>query len=260
MGKSSKINEADWTGTLKNDLVNNWADFVNCSKRLETEGPFLDKLIEYYDNPCVLDAAMGIGCETIYLKKRGTNIIANEIDPDLCNIAIQNATNHGVNIDITSHDWRNLESGFGVDAFDVVFILGNSLCLLRENQRRLDTALNFRKVCRNGGTVIVDQRNFKYILENRKEILNGNYHYSGKVMYCGESIKGYPISINDDCIRFLYENINTGQKLGYLDMHPFRTGELISLFAEVGFAHVDIYSDLVLGFNDSADFYTFVFR
>lgn len=79
-------------------------------------------------------------------------------------------------------------------------------------------------------------------------------------MYCGKNVRGVPISIDDDCVRFVYRQTRTGKEIGHLDMHPFRRGEIVGLFHAAGFQEVKVYSDFVVGYRDSADFYTYVFR
>lgn len=249
-----------WTGNLDSELSSCWEDFVNCKKRLMSEEPFLLEILQNYVNPYIFDAAMGIGCETMMIADKGYRIIGNEIKPELRELAIGRFRSKNLKIQVTPYDWRYLYKEFVKSEFDVILLLGNSLCLQREFRDRIKTAENLRYLCADGGTLVIDERNFRYILENRDEILNGHFRYKYKVMYCGDRIKACPISIEDDCVRFKYQGNPDNKIYGYLDMHPFRRGEIIDLFFEVGFKHVDIYSDLKLGYFKGADFYTYVFK
>jgi len=241
-------------------LASRWADFVDCPKRLKQLGPFIMKQLSPFDSPRVLDACMGIGCETISLTSKGVDVVGNEISPQFRRIAAAEADRQDVDIRISSVDWRELVAEFGPEAFDAVLVLGNSLCLLRKRRDRLRAIENFGNICRPGGIVLVDERNFRYILRNRRQIVLGKFRYSGRVMYCGTKVRGRPIHIGDDRVTFVYENCASGGPIGKLDMYPFRKGEIMELFRPAGFPRVDVYSDLERGYRDDADFFTYVLR
>lgn len=187
-------------------------------------------------------------------------IVGNEINPAFRELAGRLAHREGVTPEVTAVDWRNLEETFGRRSFDCTLLLGNSMCLLSSARARGEAARNLRAICADGGMLIIDQRNFEYILHNREEILRGQFRYHGEVMYCGTTVKGRPILIEDDCVRFVYEDTREDNVLGYLDMYPLRNGELVALFQKAGFSSVEWYSDLTPGFRADADFYSFVFR
>jgi len=247
-----------WQGECDGYLAERWTDFVDCKRRLETEGPFLLNVLGRRRTD-VLDAAMGIGCESVFLAKNGFRITGNEISPTFRQIAEGRAQKEGVRFEVTTIDWTNLSAALGRDAFNAVLILGNSLCLLRDAEARVQAVRNFKEVCVKGGTVLVDERNFDYILRDRAEILEDNFRYSGRVMYCGTKVSGRPVVIDPECVRFTYEDRPSGDYLGHLDMYPFRKGEMVELFNHVGLTCVEMYSDLAKGYRDNADFYTYVF-
>jgi SAM-dependent methyltransferase len=165
-----------------------------------------------------------------------------------------------VSVRFTNYAWQRVERFFQSGSFDVTLVLGNSLCLLREQESRRAAARNFRAICKAGGTLVVDERNFDYILRERRRILEGNFRYSARVMYCGTSIQGRPDVIEDNHVRFVYEDVKKRKALGHLDMHPFKRGELVELFRTAGFASAEVFSDFQPGYRDSADFFTYVFR
>lgn len=248
-----------WRAALERRLATGWPAFVDCERRLRLEGPFLLEVLGQRGLR-VLDAAMGIGCEAVFLAREGYDVIGNEISPNLRTIATSRARKEGVRLTATRADWRNLGATFRPGEFDAALLLGNSLCLLREQRERRLAAEGLRLICKPGAAVVVDERNFGYILGNRRAILAGHFRYSGRVMYCGRTVRGVPVSIDDDCVRFVYRETAGGKAIGQLDMHPFRRGELVGLFHAAGFHEAKIYSDFVPGYRDSADFYTYVFR
>ena len=244
---------------IEEHLARIWPTFVNCHKRLITEAPFLQKLINLFPNPIVLDAAMGIGCEVVWLAKNGIDVIGNEINPILSQIAYNRARKSGVTIRVENVDWRKLDIFWGPNRFDIILLIGNSFCLLKKKYEQLRVAKILRKICKKNAILIIDERNFRYIIEDYKEILDGKFRYSRKVIYCGKNITGRPISISSDCITFGYFDTCLSKLVGKLDMYPFKEGELIEIFLQAGFKNFKVFSDYSKGFNPNADFYTYVF-
>lgn len=234
-------------------LANSWKDFVDCPERLKTLSGFLEKNLLKHKQGYIFDAALGIGCESIYLLNRGYNVISNEIDDTLIQIARESAYEHKIKLNITQQDWRDLEMKYRNNYFDGIFILGNSLCLLDDINDIQLTLKNFYKSLTPGGTLIVDERNFPYIVEFKNDILKGNFRYSGKYIYCGTEVKAVPIHIANDEVIFGYYRNN--KLIGSLKMYPFKKHEMKELLLEAGFRNVKIFSDFKHGYDKEADFY-----
>jgi hypothetical protein len=247
-----------WGGHIIGTLAARWPEFVDCDARLRSEIPFLKALMGRFYNPKILDAAMGIGCEVIWLTKEGHDVVGNEIEDDLLIVARSRAAKSGVEIVTTSSDWRNISATLGKDRFDLILLLGNSLSLLRDRADRESAAEQLYLTCKNDGLAIVDERNFSYIHSNRDSILDGNFRYSRSVVYCGRTIDGRPIDIEDNYVRFSY--FDGERTIGTLDMYPFAPGELRELFLRVGFTPIATLSDLQAEYRGDADFYTYIFK
>lgn len=244
---------------FKKHLVERWKDFVDFPLRMKTEGPFLLANVEPNNQP-VLDAAAGLGYESIFLAKNGFQVVANEIDPSFAFKAKSLASALGLKIKFTAIDWTNLKEKFRGQKFGTVLLLGNSFCLIKDRHQQQQIADNLRRVCEKGGRLIIDRRNFEYILDKREEILNGDFRYQGRVMYCGKSVIGVPENISFDNIRFIYRDAETCEMLGHLDMSPFLDEEFTDIFRQNGFDLVQKYSDLEAGNKNDADFYTYIFQ
>jgi hypothetical protein len=52
--------------------------------------------------------------------------------------------------------------------------------------------------------------------------------------------------------------LQKGGKTAHLDIYVLKRGELPMLLFEVGFRHMEMFSDLRPGFDANADFYTYV--
>ena len=263
-------------------LSEHWAEFVVPEKRLEQEARFLrQQVLEQIECPPtqirILDAAMGIGVETVFLLQEGYYVIGNEIEDTLRQKAKEYAQRKGVTLpegQLTNANWLALRKSFGPNAFHLILVLGNSLCLLA-NPAEVKRALkNFCSLLTPEGVLVVDERNFQVIIDNWNEIKRNPWevfyskYYTGKIMYCGSEVKGVPTDKADGRIVFTYARVSDGDKpvetYGTLSMYPFKAGQLRSLLLESGFSRVEMYADLsetpISRYEDApeADFYTYV--
>jgi SAM-dependent methyltransferase len=239
-------------------LAEMWGDFIDWSQRLE--GPDAQFLIEQLRNSvkgAVLDAALGDGINTIQLQRQNFKVTSNEIDDAFLQKALQNAKRHETTLNVTNHDWRDMDKHLPPESFGSVICLGNSLTYLFTEAEQLKALKNFRGLLKQGGRLIVDERNYQYVLDNRDQILAGDFRYSGKYVYHGQKVHTCPISISDDKIMMEYAHSETGKK-GYLTLYPFKKGELLEFTRQAGFADVTQFSDYAPGYNPEADFHQYV--
>ena len=280
-GKKTKLPEKLFSARLARE----WMDFVNCEKRMEKEGPlFLDVLMNKYKKTgnsfVIFDAAVGTGCESIYFVKKGIRVISNEVNPTFQIIANKNAKNEGLNLEITSWDWRELDMEFkeryGDLKVNMVLLLGNSFCHLLNKKDILRSLINIKSILSPGGALVIDERNFDYILKNEDEILKDpirNFRYRGDVIYCGETVKGVPTSIDKDrnVVVFSYYQVPQSDQgeinseknikdnfIDDLQMYPFKYDELKNLLERAGFVNIDRYSDFKHEYNKDSDFFIYV--
>jgi SAM-dependent methyltransferase len=202
---------------------------------------------------------LGDGCDSIHLIKNGFDVTSNEIDLLFLRKARENSRLHNTELKVTQYDWCNLGRHLGTDGFDAVLCLGNSLTYLFRKKDRINALGEFHKILRPGGIILVDERNYPYILENKEEILQGNFRYSGKYVYCGKDVRGFPIKITNRAVKWKYVHSKTG-KIGFLDMHPFKEGQVLKELSEAGFSEVKQFSDYREGVDETADFFQYVAR
>lgn len=203
-----------WPGYKKVELLNlPILDFVgDIEDRWRTIGPFLHNILEQYENPKILDLAMGSGQDSIVLLEEGYNVVSNEIDPVGIQTARKNAQEAGVALAVRQVDWTNLEtsSEYNQDEFDVIFSLGNSFpnYLLTEEERRKAMS-GIWKILKPGGTLFFDTRNFDYMWQNREQILKDpehNFSYSYDTTYIGRKAISFPAEITEDRILLIHKN------------------------------------------------------
>ncbi len=237
-----------------------WDDFVNAKKRMESEGPFLlGHLGKRHQR--VFDACLGTGADSIFLLKNGYDVTSNELDRHFMRRAVENSRKEGVRLNALRYDWRELAAHLATKKFDAVMCLGNSLTYLFKRMDQFVALRNFFKILKDSGVLILDTRNYDYILDERQSILeNGNFRYSGNYVYCGiDKVHAAPVQISENGVLLEFTDLQTGKK-AHLAVYPFRRRELHDLLADTGFASISLFSDYRPGLNPNADFYQFVCR
>ena len=246
-------------------LAENWDRFVGKEGK-ENRKNFLVGILKEHEGKKIFDAGLGSGGDSISLSKEGFSVASNEIDGDLAERARQNATREGVELDISSMDWRNLEQ-IEDGSFDSVILLGNSLTHLFDKEDQLKALSEFHRILREGGVLIIDERNYQDILDRREEIASdplNNFqprhkNESGRATYNEEGVRAIPTEISDNRIKISYLDSDSNQWIqGFLDLYPFKRGELQGLLQETGFSKIDQFSDFQEGFDPQADFYEYV--
>jgi glycine/sarcosine N-methyltransferase len=227
------------TGRASKNFARLLADFVDIGKRCTTETPFLLGQMTKHD-PVVFDSCLGSGATTIGLKMAGIrDILSNEIDPDMLAIALHEAGTRGIGLEVSNHDWRVMPEHLH-GRFDLVACLGNSLTYLFDRDERLKTLRNFAALLAPGGVLVIDERNYQ-------RILSGRFSHSGKFVYCGnDRVSCQAVAPSEDLAIFTYTDLKSGEK-GYLEVYPFKRGEMRSLLATAGFGNVVTYSDYAGG-------------
>ena len=232
-------------------LAKIWPDFVNMDKRMKKEIPFiLDH--SHKRNPKVFDAALGSGATSIGLKLFGINhVISNEIDLEMKLVAISEASKRYVSIELTSYDWTKPFPSLMHGKFDTVTCLGNSLTCILNPDKRFEAVENFKKLLALGGVLMIDERNYP-------RILKGDFSHNGEYVYCGtDKVACKPVQVSDELVVMEYEHLKTSER-AYIELYPFKKGEMISLLREAGFQHIEVYKDYKQINCGDVEFYTHV--
>lgn len=236
-----------------------WGDFVNWEGRRQGENGFLLNQLKEHDVKKVLDVALGDGVDTIYLLQQGFDVSSNEVDSAFRQTATQNAQRLGFNIQPTALDWRKLTDGYGAGSFDAIISFGNSFTCLHGRDNHLKALSEFRNLLKPGGLLIIDERNYQRILDNREAALSGELHSTGKYLYTGtDKIAARFLEITNDGVTLEYANKENGKKAYYWKLYPFKKGELRELLQETGFSNIHQLSDYREGDDSEADFYQYV--
>lgn len=248
------------------ELIDDWGRFIG-KKGEQDRSKFLVGILKQQGCTKILDAALGIGKDTISLIKEGFIVTSNEKDKEFVRKARENASDESVKLKVTSQDWCDL-SKFKQGSFDGVMLLGNSLTELPDKESQLKALAEFYRVLRYGGILILDERNHQDMLDRREEIatdplakfsLRHKNEY-GRATYSEDGgVRGVPTQISDDKIVFSYYDTKVDRWFPTtLPGYPFKKGELIGLLKETGFLRITQYSDFRKGYDPQADFYEYI--
>ena len=205
---------------------------------------------------CVLDAAVGVGHDAIYLAKQGYPVHGNDIDKDALKLARKNAKRAGAKIVFTGVNWLDFRL-YNV-YYGVVLCLGNSLTYLFDKDQQLQALKNFRnKLDVPDCTLVIDERNYQYMFDHAREIERRRFRYPGVYALSKKDVHLTPLAIKEGEVIMRAASRQTGHTLD-LKFYPFKRNEMLSLLRETGFRRIEQFSDYIPGFNPNADFYQYV--
>jgi len=231
-----------WTSA---ELVLFWDKSLDWEKRLTGEQDFFAKQLHSYHAGKIFDACAGSGFDSIQFAKASFAVTSNEIDPNFRAEAEENAKKFNLSLNFTpGYDWRSIPDEIQRQ-FDAVVCLGNSLTYLLDHKDQQCALENFYRLLHGDGPLIIDHRNYNYMLREEEHILENplqNFRYSRRFYYCGNEVVGYPIAITPSEIVMEYHELSTGKK-EHLILYPFRLEEMIDLLHQAGFSRVHTYGD-----------------
>ena len=215
-------------------FVDKWDELIDWDKRADSEGRFFIDQLKSRDAKTVLDVATGTGFHSVRLLEEGFETVSADGSADMLTKAFENARARGGHILRVVHaDWRWLNRDVQ-GTYDAIICLGNSFThLFSENDRRKALA-EFYSMLSHNGVLILDQRNYDALLD-------GAYSNRHTYYYCGNTVTAEPEYVDDGLARFCYTFPDTSQY--HLNMYPLRRDYVRTLMREVGFAHVETYSD-----------------
>ncbi|MFH0737651.1 MAG: class I SAM-dependent methyltransferase [Candidatus Micrarchaeota archaeon] len=243
------------SASLRNQerIAKMWPAFVDIEKRKKLEVPFILRNLHKPD-PDVFDSCLGCGATTMGLRMAGVErVVSNEIDPEMRAVALSEAAKRGLELDVVSSDWRTLPPSFH-GRFDLVTCLGNSLTYLFGHDEQMKALRGFLALLSSDGILLIDERNYPRILE-------GRFSHSGDYVYCGIGrVACRPVHISDGLVVMEYELLGSGER-AYLDLYPFKRGELVALMTEAGFKDIRTYGDYKEQFDPrETEFFTYAAR
>ena len=216
-----------------NSIVNSWDNYIgNHKNRIANYIPELNKILKKHKVKSVLDLACGTAIDSIALLELGYQVSSIDFSEEMINKANnereKRANEPGFSKwSIDQMNWLDIKKDSFNKEYDAAICIGNSFSHLldNDNQNLHKKALeNFNKILKKGGILIIDHRNFDYILKEKKAPIN-NIYYNGQI----ENIKIE--FINEKNIKFLYEMKNNNKfELKY---YPHKLNDFAKLLTTV---------------------------
>lgn len=140
----------------------------NRGGRLEREGSFLLEALARSPFQCVADLACGLGIHALFFAEHGATVTATDLSPEMIQHAL--ATRPHANITYAVADMRTPSGG----PYGLVVCLGNSLCLLQQDNALQDFFRNVSNVLAPGGLLITQTLNYESVVIKRPRIRTEN--------------------------------------------------------------------------------------
>ncbi len=240
-------------------LVAMWADFVDWDKKKKGKDyPTLELWFRQHGCTKIFDASAGHGFDAVYLAQRGFTITANELDDGFREACIQNAETNGVRLELTRFDWRDIPDSLA-GTYDAVYCLGNSLTYLLEREDQVRAVKNLAKLVRIGGIVVIDHRNYEYMLKERENILQNsrtNFRFKRECCYYGDKVSGYPIDISEERVVMEWAHSGTGIRTK-MPLYPVIREEMKKIMEASGL-EVKTCGDYSFPASEESDFFEHV--
>lgn len=159
--------------------------FVNWEERLAYEMPFIENLIRslapsHGQTLDILDTACGTGMHAVTLAKAGHRVSAADLFPQMVEKGVENARHAGVNVHFEAVGLGDLRQSFGSEKFDLLLCLGNSLPHLITDKELTNALVDFARVLRPGGMLLIQNRNFDSVMRTQMRWMEPQTHLAEK--------------------------------------------------------------------------------
>lgn len=221
-------------------FVDKWDELIDWDLRAKGEGDFFCRLLRQRGARRVLDVATGTGFHSVRLLMAGFEVVSVDGSEVMLGKAVDNAKRHGLTLTPVQADWRRLSRQVE-GKFDAIICLGNSFTHLFSEEERQRALREFRNLLKDGGVLIIDQRNYDAILDDR--------YTNRRVLYCGQNVLVEPEYVDPGLARFKYAFAD--DTVYHLNMFPLRNGYLRDLIRDAGFDPITTYGDFETEYDEN---------
>jgi SAM-dependent methyltransferase len=143
---------------------------VSWEARLAREEPFFRSLFAERGVRRVLDAACGTGMHALMFARQGLAAAGADVSPEMIARARTHAREAGLNADFEVAGFGGMAARFS-GVFDAVTCLGNSLPHILDPAELHACLADFAALLRPGGTLVIQNRNYDRVLEERQRVM-----------------------------------------------------------------------------------------
>ena len=230
-------------------FVEKWDTLIDWDARAKSEKDFFVNVLRSRHKKTVLDVATGTGFHSVHLMESGFDVTSADGSATMLARAFENAKERGHILKTVQADWRWLGQATR-ERYDAVVCLGNSFTHLHDELDRRRALAEFYAALEPNGMLIIDQRNYDFMLDK-------GFKSKHKYYYCGDKVSAKPIHIDDELIRFQYTFADDAEYT--LNLHPLRRNYFRQLLREAGFERIRTYGDFQAAYDkDDPDFFVHV--
>ena len=222
-----------YRGEYIQSFAEKWDDLIDWDARAGSEGQFFIDVLRARGKESVLDVACGTGFHSVRLTEAGFNVTSADGSAAMLSKAFENGKKRGIILKTVQADWRWLNRDIN-GKYDAIICLGNSFTHLHDEADRRRALAEFYAALKHDGVLIIDQRNYDYMLDY-------GFKSKHKYYYCGDSVTAEPVHLDDGLARFQY-SFPDGVKYT-LNMFPLRKNYMRRLLKEAGFQRIHTYGD-----------------
>jgi len=233
---------------MYDDFSEDYDRFVNWAGRLAYEMPFLEAcLAQFAPGAPILDSACGTGMHAIALAQKGYASAGADLSPGMVRRARANATQARVMVRFEAAGFGELAMTFGVQNFNAVLCLGNSLPHLLSEAELARAMSDFAACLHAGGCLILQNRNFDAVMLRRERWMEPQSYRDGDREWLFLRFYDYEA---DGLITFNILNLGReGDKAWELQvmttpLRPLLQEETLRLLKNAGFGEVACYGDM----------------
>lgn len=241
---------------MYDSFSNDYDRFVNWPSRLAYELPWLEAQLQEVPDELrarpmrVLDAACGTGKHAIALATLGYHTAGADLSAGMVEHARRNAQAAGVNVDFVVTGFGDLARTFrgtGLFPFDALLCLGNSLPHLTSPQHLAASLGDFASCLHPGGLLIIQNRNFDAVLENRLRWMEPQSNREGDTEWVflrfydflpNDLVNFQIVTLRRDGDAAWQQNITTTR------LRPLRQVELVDALFSAGFKSIQTYGSM----------------
>lgn len=238
-----------YRGEYIKSFVEKWDELIDWDARAESEGQFFIDILRARGKETVLDVASGTGFHSVRLTRAGFNVTTADGSATMLSQAFANGQSRGLILKTVQADWRWLNRDIH-GKYDAIICLGNSFTHLHEEKDRRRALAEFYAALKHDGILILDQRNYDYMLDH-------GFKSKHKYYYCGDQVTAEPAYIDDGLCRFKYTFPDGSEYT--LNMFPLRKNYTRRLLQEAGFERVRTFGDFQETYHENEpDFFVHV--
>ena len=167
--RASRVARSGAFYNLKGSFSQQWHDYVDPAERWKRIRPFM----LHHLGDCktrdrmILDAASGLGFEFFRLREEGFIVDANEVMQELREAGKEygQKSKSKIHYEPTGHTWGRLATMGWENRYGAVLVIGNSIRTM-EAAAQQESINTFYSLLKEGGTLVIDERNYDLIEKN----------------------------------------------------------------------------------------------